>query len=74
MAGQIMDVDVTASLWTYMEKTWVPRGQETARILYNTTRGWVTHNEVCANSLTRSMMMTFIKRLADKDYPLLWVI
>ncbi|KAG8889106.1 hypothetical protein FRB98_005721 [Tulasnella sp. 332] len=46
LANQIMDVDVTASLWTYMEKTWVPRGQETARILYNTTRGWVTHNEM----------------------------
>ena len=24
----------------------MPRGAETARILYNTTRGWVTHNEV----------------------------
>ncbi|KAG9003838.1 hypothetical protein FRB94_008480 [Tulasnella sp. JGI-2019a] len=45
-AAEIMDVDVTASLWTYMEKTWVPRGQQTAKILYNTTRGWVTHNEM----------------------------
>lgn len=28
------------------KKTWVPRGTETAQILYNITRGWVTHNEV----------------------------
>ena len=24
----------------------MPRGAETAKILYNSTRGWVTHNEV----------------------------
>ncbi|KZV74227.1 glycoside hydrolase family 95 protein [Peniophora sp. CONT] len=32
------------SLWDYMEKTWVPRGEETANTLYNVTEGWVTHN------------------------------
>ncbi|KAG9044139.1 hypothetical protein FS837_008733 [Tulasnella sp. UAMH 9824] len=42
----ITDLDVTASLWDYMAKTWIPRGQQTAKILYNTTRGWVTHNEM----------------------------
>ncbi|KAG8951193.1 hypothetical protein FRC04_006675 [Tulasnella sp. 424] len=44
--AEITDLDVTDSLWDYMAKTWIPRGQETAGILYNTTRGWVTHNEM----------------------------
>ncbi|KAG8920063.1 hypothetical protein FRC01_000946 [Tulasnella sp. 417] len=44
--AEMTDLDVTASLWDYMAKTWIPRGQETANILYNTTRGWVTHNEM----------------------------
>ncbi|GJD00704.1 glycoside hydrolase family 95 protein [Colletotrichum higginsianum] len=33
------------ALWDYMEDTWVPRGTETARLLYNAT-GWVVHNEM----------------------------
>ncbi|KAG9004378.1 hypothetical protein FRB90_010942, partial [Tulasnella sp. 427] len=44
--AEITDIDVTDSLWDYMEKTWIPRGQQTANILYNTSRGWVTHNEM----------------------------
>lgn len=34
-----------ASLWNYMQSTWVPRGSETAKLLYNAS-GWVVHNEV----------------------------
>lgn len=33
------------ALWTYMEQNWVPRGTETAKLLYNAS-GWVVHNEV----------------------------
>lgn len=33
------------ALWNYMEKTWVPRGSETAQLLYNAS-GWVVHNEM----------------------------
>jgi alpha-L-fucosidase 2 len=33
------------SMWDYMENTWVPRGTETAQLLYNAS-GWVTHNEM----------------------------
>ena len=33
------------ALWNYMELNWVPRGSETARLLYNAS-GWVVHNEV----------------------------
>ncbi|KAF8523416.1 glycoside hydrolase family 95 protein [Gautieria morchelliformis] len=39
-------LNVTASLWNYIEKNWAPRGAETAQLLYNISRGWVTHNEI----------------------------
>lgn len=32
-------------LWDYMSLNWVPRGTETARLLYNAS-GWVVHNEM----------------------------
>ncbi|RYC65718.1 hypothetical protein CHU98_g523 [Xylaria longipes] len=32
-------------LWDYMQDTWVPRGTETAELLYNAD-GWVVHNEM----------------------------
>ncbi|KAJ0299067.1 hypothetical protein COL5a_007575 [Colletotrichum fioriniae] len=34
------------ALWDYMEDTWVPRGTETARLIYNASSGWVVHNEM----------------------------
>lgn len=34
-----------------IEKTWVPRGIETASLLYNST-GWVVHNEINAFGYT----------------------
>jgi alpha-L-fucosidase 2 len=40
--AQITNLDVTDSLWNYIEKTWAPRGEYTARVLYNITRGWVS--------------------------------
>lgn len=33
------------ALWNYMQDTWVPRGIETAKLLYNAS-GWVTHSEM----------------------------
>ncbi|KAJ7901652.1 glycoside hydrolase family 95 protein [Mycena leptocephala] len=38
--------DVMSSLFTYFEKNWAPRGAQTAQVLYNISRGWVTHNEM----------------------------
>lgn len=38
--------DTYDALWNYMQNTWVPRGTETARLLYNATEGWVVHNEM----------------------------
>ncbi|KAJ6436068.1 alpha-fucosidase [Purpureocillium lavendulum] len=35
----------SVALWNYMANTWVPRGTETAKLLYNAP-GWVTHNEM----------------------------
>ncbi|KAI0445071.1 Six-hairpin glycosidase-like protein [Xylaria telfairii] len=32
-------------LWDYMQDTWVPRGTETAKLLYHAD-GWVVHNEM----------------------------
>lgn len=37
--------DLQSALWTYMTKTWAPRGSETAKSLYNAS-GWVTHDEM----------------------------
>ncbi|KAF2634401.1 alpha-fucosidase [Massarina eburnea CBS 473.64] len=37
--------DLQDPLWDYMTDTWVPRGEETAKLLYG-SRGWVVHNEV----------------------------
>lgn len=37
--------DVQESLWRFMIDTWVPRGTETARLLYGAP-GWVTHSEM----------------------------
>ena len=36
----------TEPLWTYMTDTWLPRGAETAELLYGSSEGWVTHNEM----------------------------
>ena len=37
--------DLQGPLWNYMEDTWVPRGTDTARLLYGAP-GWVVHNEM----------------------------
>lgn len=37
--------DLTVSLFNYMEQTWMPRGAETAQLLYGGD-GWVTHDEM----------------------------
>jgi alpha-L-fucosidase 2 len=37
--------DLQEALWRYMTETWVPRGTETAQLLYNVP-GWVTHDEM----------------------------
>lgn len=37
--------EIQEGLWKYMRDTWVPRGTETAKLLYGAP-GWVVHNEV----------------------------
>ncbi|KAF5381765.1 hypothetical protein D9615_005480 [Tricholomella constricta] len=45
-AAEMTNLDVTRPLFDYFEKTWAPRGALTAQVLYNISRGWVTHNEM----------------------------
>ncbi|KAF3032418.1 hypothetical protein E8E12_000187 [Didymella heteroderae] len=37
--------DLQSPLWDYMANTWMPRGKETASLLYGAP-GWVVHNEM----------------------------
>lgn len=37
--------DLQSPLWEYMSNTWMPRGHETAKLLYSAP-GWVVHNEI----------------------------
>ncbi|KAJ4982580.1 glycoside hydrolase family 95 protein [Stagonosporopsis vannaccii] len=37
--------DLQTPLWDYMADNWVPRGRETAKLLYGSS-GWVVHNEM----------------------------
>ncbi|KAH8109494.1 glycoside hydrolase family 95 protein [Phellopilus nigrolimitatus] len=45
-AAESTNLNVTQSLFNYIEKTWAPRGEYTARVLYNISQGWVTHDEI----------------------------
>ncbi|KAF4635120.1 hypothetical protein G7Y89_g2977 [Cudoniella acicularis] len=37
--------ELQVALWNYMQYTWMPRGTETAKLLYGAP-GWVTHSEM----------------------------
>ncbi|KAL4794316.1 alpha-fucosidase A [Aspergillus venezuelensis] len=45
LADQTGLSETQAALWNYMADTWVPRGTETAHLIYNAS-GWVVHNEM----------------------------
>ncbi|KAL7275259.1 hypothetical protein RUND412_001804 [Rhizina undulata] len=38
--------DLLDGLWRYMNETWVPRGTESAKLIYGAEEGWVIHNEL----------------------------
>jgi alpha-L-fucosidase 2 len=44
-ADQTGLTDLQSPLWDYMTDNWVPRGRETAELLYGAP-GWVVHNEM----------------------------
>ncbi|CAN9120406.1 unnamed protein product [Alternaria sp. RS040] len=44
-ADQTGLTDLQSPLWDYMTNNWVPRGSETAELLYGAP-GWVVHNEM----------------------------
>lgn len=45
-AAELSNLDVTQSLFDYIEHTWGPRGAYTAQVLYNISEGFVTHGEM----------------------------
>ncbi|KAF9004601.1 glycoside hydrolase family 95 protein [Cyathus striatus] len=45
-SAESTNLDVSSSLFDYFEKNWVPRGEYTAQVLYNISRGWVVHDEI----------------------------
>ncbi|KAJ6567710.1 glycoside hydrolase family 95 protein [Mycena vulgaris] len=66
-SAEMSNLDVTSSLFTYFEKTWVPRGVQTAQVLYNISRGWVTHNEM--NIFGHTGMKAFGNSAEWANYP-----
>ncbi|KAL1693980.1 glycoside hydrolase family 95 protein [Schizophyllum commune] len=45
-SAEMTGLDVTQSMFDYIEKTWVPRGKQTAQNLYNFNEGWAVHDEL----------------------------
>jgi alpha-L-fucosidase 2 len=37
--------DLKESIFNFITQTWVPRGIETASLIYGAQSGWVTHDE-----------------------------
>ncbi|KAJ7740936.1 glycoside hydrolase family 95 protein [Mycena maculata] len=66
-SAEMSNLNVTSSLFTYIEKTWAPRGAETAQILYNISRGWVTHDEM--NIFGHTGMKSGANSAEWADYP-----
>ncbi|KAA1468613.1 glycoside hydrolase family 95 protein [Dentipellis sp. KUC8613] len=64
--AEMTNLNVTKPLFDYMEKTWVPRGTETAQILYNISRGWVTHDEIFGHT---GMKLNAPSSQASVNYP-----
>ncbi|EPQ51576.1 hypothetical protein GLOTRDRAFT_108097 [Gloeophyllum trabeum ATCC 11539] len=54
--AEMTGMNVTQSLWDYMQKTWAPRGSLTAQILYNISEGWVTHNEIFGHTGMKNLV------------------
>ncbi|KAG0695845.1 glycoside hydrolase family 95 protein [Suillus ampliporus] len=44
--AEMSNLDVTQSLFDYIQNTWGPRGAYTAQVLYNISEGFVTHGEM----------------------------
>ncbi|KAJ7220491.1 glycoside hydrolase family 95 protein [Mycena pura] len=66
-SAEMSNLDVTSSLFTYFEKNWAPRGAYTAQVLYNISRGWVTHNEM--NIFGHTGMKAFGNSAEWANYP-----
>ncbi|KAF7792686.1 hypothetical protein EIP86_003784 [Pleurotus ostreatoroseus] len=65
--AEMTNMNLVTPLFDYIEKTWAPRGAETALVLYNITRGWVTHNEM--NTFGHTGMKLSGNSAQWADYP-----
>ncbi|KAJ3542228.1 hypothetical protein NM688_g5996 [Phlebia brevispora] len=65
--AEMTNMDLVTPLFDYIEKTWAPRGAETALILYNISRGWVTHDEM--NTFGHTGMKLSGNSAQWADYP-----
>ncbi|KAH9941246.1 Six-hairpin glycosidase-like protein [Epithele typhae] len=61
--AELTGMDVAGPLFNYIEKTWVPRGEYTAQVLYNTSEGFVVHDEL--NTFGHTGMKTGGSSYAD---------
>ncbi|KAJ7868836.1 glycoside hydrolase family 95 protein [Mycena leptocephala] len=66
-SAEMSNLDVMSPLFTYFEKNWAPRGAQTAQVLYNISRGWVTHNEM--NIFGHTGMKAFDNSAEWANYP-----
>ncbi|KAK7052333.1 glycoside hydrolase family 95 protein [Favolaschia claudopus] len=66
-SAEMSNLDVMKPLFTYFEKNWAPRGAYTAQVLYNISRGWVTHNEM--NIFGHTGMKAFGNSAEWANYP-----
>ncbi|KAG9858985.1 glycoside hydrolase family 95 protein, partial [Aureobasidium melanogenum] len=62
--------ELQEALWRYMIETWVPRGTETANLLYDAP-GWVTHDEM--NLFGHTGMKTGDEYWADYPASAAWM-
>ncbi|KAF9465864.1 glycoside hydrolase family 95 protein [Collybia nuda] len=66
-SAEMTNLNVHRPLFDYFQKTWAPRGEFTAQVLYNITRGWVVHNEV--NVFGHSGMKAWENSALWANYP-----
>ncbi|TCD62716.1 hypothetical protein EIP91_006542, partial [Steccherinum ochraceum] len=65
--AEMTNMNLVKPMFDYIEKTWVPRGTETAQTLYSISRGWVTHNEM--NIFGHTGMKLFQNSAQSANYP-----
>ncbi|GBE84301.1 glycoside hydrolase family 95 protein [Sparassis crispa] len=71
--AEMTNMDVVIPVFNYIENTWAPRGTETAEILYNISRGWVTHDEMNIFGHTGMKLLGNSAQWADYPESAVWM-